>query len=844
MEEGRKEAILAYAAEGATDKQIAHQLGLSVDTVDSYWRRIRNELDAVSRTHAVALWAKSGAERRVTELREKAVGALQEAAARTGDAQLLEEVDAFRSEPAEVGQAGALKESSWPVLPGRTFGRREELATLRRLLSPDRGGKRLVTLWGPGGTGKTRLAISAAHSLRKRYRQNAWYVTLATVTDPSVVPEYVLEAMNIKKEIGQPAGEQLAGFFLERAESCLLVLDNLEQLAGPDLRRYCSFLLSEVPDLRILATSRRPLGLPVEAVVPTLPLSVPEDLWDEDVAKASPSVQLFMDRASSNDLPIATVVELCQHLEGIPLAIVIAAAGSRKFPVAELLERMKSDAIGLRAKPADGTPRHRSLEQTIDWSYRLLREEHRVALAALSVFRGGWTADAAVGMFGDERMREALAELVGHSLIRRAEDSERYSMHEVIRQFAAAKLMPEETDHWRHRHASYFADYANELAQHAESSEEFRRDIGNFRAAIQWSLQGSSPDLAQRLNLNVAELLEGIELYEEVWRTLASVLGMAIFSNEQRVDLLRSAVLHSIRVGKKREGLAYAEECDRLARQTGQIDQRIFTLWARTGLLSGHQEGYEALHQVHLLMQEHPGASSPWGEIEQYVYQSLGLVCLKLGRFDEANEWLEAYRGLPTEERAYEFESDFLGDLATLRGEYSVARAHFMAAHEKARHCGKENPVAFYERKLGFAYLCEGKYEEAAEHLEKGIQIAVSLELPNSGLSQSLLLEIYIRMGRMREARRMAEELTGLSSCEVHKALALLAVSLGNKAEALHHSRRALGKALKLGDVSLIAQCYERRAQVQDRFGSAAPMRRSRGLAQGLRAKYALATWL
>ena len=368
----------------------------------------------------------------------------------------------------------------------RFFGRESEIRQLIALLLPkdwaqelakaDAQGNaeeweppcRLVTLTGPGGNGKTRLAIETARHLGERRSVRCSYVGLAEVTQADRIPGQIAAALEIVPSADVPPLVQIAAFFAARddlaAGPAVLVLDNLEHLLNsvvPDVSEgdgaeAVRRLLERVPSLTLLCTSRRRLGLRGERAFPVNPLSVPpvpESELSEDALKTlvkSPRVRLYLDRAQAvrPDFTLTpanapAVAALCRQLEGSPLALELAVAWVRTLPPRKMWERLTQ---GLDIPPGsyrDLPARHRSLTATLEWSWRLLTPAQQRLWARLSVFRGGWTAAAAEAVGGEPDAAALLADLAEASLVTTTENESgevRYRFLETVRAFGGAKL--------------------------------------------------------------------------------------------------------------------------------------------------------------------------------------------------------------------------------------------------------------------------------------------------------------------------------------------------------------------------------------------------------------------
>ncbi|ACU75118.1 transcriptional regulator, winged helix family [Catenulispora acidiphila DSM 44928] len=383
-------------------------------------------------------------------------------------------------------------------------GRQAEVDGLTRRLAESR----LVTVVGAGGAGKTRLAgETALHSLQ-RWPGGVWQVELAPVGDPSGVPFAFLKVFAIRDTDGPDAADRLAEV-LSR-EPTLLVVDNCEHVIDA-AARLVEDLLVRCPHLRVLATSREPLGIEGEALCPVPPLaSAPRDAGAAQALQYA-SVRLFADRAASvrpgfavDDDNVAAVVAICSRLDGAPLAIELAAARSRALTPQKIAERLDDRFRLLTGGSRTALPRHQTLRAVVDWSWGLLSERERRLLCRLSVFSGGASLDAAEAMFGDEVL-DVLPALVDKSLLE-VDRADRYRMLETIRAFALERLAEAgETQSAAAEHARYFLDVAEgavpQLFMNAqlEAIELLGAEHDNMVTALRWAIDHGEVETALRL---------------------------------------------------------------------------------------------------------------------------------------------------------------------------------------------------------------------------------------------------------------------------------------------------------------------------------------------------------
>ena len=325
-----------------------------------------------------------------------------------------------RTQAAEVLAAPRAARHNLPAPLTSFLGREQDLARLEKLL----GEARLVTLTGPGGTGKTRLALQAAAQAVERFPDGVWLAELAGIADPGLVAAQVMRALGVRQQGDVPVLEALT--YRLRSANLLLVLDNCEHLLDA-CARLAGALLRAAPGLRVLATSRELLGVPGEVACPVRPLDLPPEAADAYEAGQAPAVRLFLDRGSAARggttgmvAPVAVAERICRKLDGLPLAIELAAARLGTLSAAEI-EAHLADRFRFLAYRRPGTdPRHQALRAAMDWSYELLSAEERRVLGELSVFAGtfGLAQAADVCSGGDQLAAlEVIDRLAGKSLV-------------------------------------------------------------------------------------------------------------------------------------------------------------------------------------------------------------------------------------------------------------------------------------------------------------------------------------------------------------------------------------------------------------------------------------------
>lgn len=382
-------------------------------------------------------------------------------------------------------------------------GREQELAEVDKLLR----GSRLLTLTGPGGSGKSRLALETATRVVDRFSEGAWVVELATTSDPGLVPEMVADVLHVRERPGQDLAARLGDFLADR--SLLLIFDNCEHLLGA-VAEMVTALLSTTSDLRILTTSREALGVIGETRFIVEPMPVPEAaVSDPAVLAGYDSVRLFASRAESTEpgfrlsaQTASLVAEACRRVDGLPLAIELAVGRIRGMGLSELTSQLKDSSALLDVAATTPDPRHRTLRAALQWSHDLLPTVERQALARAGVFHGAFDRPSfwAVAMPESDRAAaaEVLASLVDRSLVSR--EGDRMRLLETVRHFALGKL--EDTgdgDESRRRHLAHYINLAEQAAEWVRTGDDLgaipvmEDDYPNFRAALQFALS-SQPD--------------------------------------------------------------------------------------------------------------------------------------------------------------------------------------------------------------------------------------------------------------------------------------------------------------------------------------------------------------
>jgi predicted ATPase/class 3 adenylate cyclase len=597
-----------------------------------------------------------------------------------------------------------------PVQLTSFVGREHEVAELKPLLVSSR----LLTLTGPGGTGKTRLALRLATEESDSFAAGVWLVELAPLADPTLVPHTVAATLGVQEQPGRPILDVLRDYL--RAKTLLLLLDNCEHLIEA-CAQLVETLIRAAPSLRILATSREAFGIAGEIAyrVPSLPVAAPahpgQPLDVESLAR-NDCVRLFVERATAvlpsfrlTTTNASAVAEIGRRLDGIPLAIELAAARTRVVPPEQIAARLDNRFRLLVGGSRTALPRHQTLLALIEWSHELLTAPERVLLRRLSVFAGGWSLDAALAVCGDglgAEVLETLAHLVDKSLVDVAQPVDiaegRYHLLETIRQYAQTKLQESgAAERIRDRHLAYFIHLAEEAEPHLRRAEQLawlqrlEREHDNLRAALAWALESDMSD--QELQLAGA-----LSYY---W-----ILRGKITEGYKWLD--DALVLSEREKSKKPAEGSYTPASEEKAHRAKALYGFAWIQLATLGVKAAHAAVEEGLRLWRDL------GDKWWTAVG---LENEGLILILAGDRQTALARLEEGVALARQiEDRWPLATCLIrfGDALKQRGEAAAARPHLEEGVALARGVGDKTLLSEGLRELGSLYCLEGNLTEAA----------------------------------------------------------------------------------------------------------------------------------
>ena len=589
-----------------------------------------------------------------------------------------------------------------PLQPTPLVGREREVGEILDQVRSEE--VRLLTLTGPGGTGKTRLALQSGADLLEGFDDGVFFIALATITEPAQVPSAIAGPLGVKESAEQPLVETLKSYLHHK--HLLLVLDNFEQvLEGAPV---VAELLAACAKLKVLATSRIPLRLYGEQEYPVPPLAVPDpsDLPPLKVLTQHEAVTLFVERARAIKPEFAVtnesaraVAEICARLDGLPLAIELAAARVRVLPPQKMLQRLGDRLKLLRGGARDLPARQQTLRGTTDWSYDLLEEDEKTLFGRLSVFAGGRTLEAIEEICDPEADLDALEgveSLVEKSLLRQegSGGAPRFVMLETVHEYAREKLQESgEAEEVKKHHAEYFLALAEESEsglrgpEAATWLERLEVEHDNLRAALSWSLAQEEKEVELGLRLAGALwqfwYLRGY--YSEGRRWLENALAKDWRSSAARVKALKA-------VGW-------------LADDQGDIDRAV----------AAAEEGLRLSAEAEI----QKGAAAPFLRI-------LGSAAYVRGDYERARQLFEESLALSQEvgdERGLASSLHQLGNVLSDKGDYQRAKAIYEEGLVQFRGLGDTAALARYLVSMGAEYLLQGDHERGARLNEEATEL-------------------------------------------------------------------------------------------------------------------------
>ena len=674
---------------------------------------------------------------------------------------LREEIAAGRFPPAQLTVPPTEEQSDFGrhnLLASRTsfVGREHEMMEIKRHLTMTR----LLTLAGAGGSGKTRLALEIARGLVGAYPDGVWLVELAPISEGELVPQTVARALEIREQPGLPLTDTLVGAL--RTKKMLLILDNCEHL-GDAVGGLVGLLLDICPHLRLLATSRQAIGAVGEVIWPVSLLSVPDPKRVSTVEQLEgyESVRLFVDRARQRNPAFAlrpdnaqAVAQICVRLEGLPLAIELAAARIRMLPPKALLNRLSNRLKLLTGGPREFSERQRTLRSTIEWSFALLDEGEQQLFGRLAVFSGGCTLEAIEAICdtkGDPPVEafEGVSSLLDKNLLGQEEgpgEEPRFVMLETIHEFAREKLGESpEAEEMKRVHAEYFLTLAEQAKPRINEAERdlwrsrLETEHGNLRAALRWAMDRQDYSTA----LRVADAIFWFWFHRGYWKEgrgwLEEALGLPTASTP---TVERAEALTGVGI------LAWIQ---------GDHDVARSRLEESVGLCRNIQYKYGLVHSLHFLSME------MLGQGDTKAARSMADESVEIARAGDSGFDLAIVLAN-------------LGLAAHTQDDYAVARSVLRECIEICRQIGDNWLLSLPYRHLGYMELRAANYEQATALFKEGLSALrdvkekwfIARAVETLAISSAMQGD-YVRAARLFGAGETLREAAGASVQEFYR---------------------------------------------------------------------------
>ena len=642
-----------------------------------------------------------------------------------------------------------------PAEPNSFVGRERDLGDLTLLLSSVRA----LTLCGPGGIGKTRLALRLGWQLADDFPDGVWHVELAAIADPGLAARLVASTLGVAEEPDRPAAATLVDAL--RGRQLLLILDTCEHIVAA-LADLVSDLIASCPLLRVVGTSREPLRVRGETVWRVQPLSLPAQPAAAqpggplipgglDGAAAHEAVRLFADRAAAvrpgfalTHDNLALVIQICRTLDGVPLAIELAAARIRALSVEQIAARLDDRFRLLASGDRTAPPRQQTLQAAVDWSFELLTADEQILLRRLSVF-AGWSLEMAEQVCADEQIPESrvldlLAALIDKSLVTLEDElagDARYRLLDTIRQYAADRLAASgDAAVIRGRHVSYLLTLGEDLADQAfvsggltwaEQVTLYRRlsaEQANFRGALAFCLDSGDAERGLRLcsSLRSAWVVQGDVAEGLGWFSRFLALNERVPASVRARALMMGAELafeHQDYTTAARYARAAVATCAAYQAACPAGGLRILAL---ISLRAGLPE--QALGQADAAVAAAVAHADDWElglahAAKATVLARIGDLAAAQAAYESALELLIANNGWGVAHALYGF-----GSLARARRDYAAARRHFGAALEKFRELGARTEIARCLAGIGWVALAELDVPAAAASLAESLELS------------------------------------------------------------------------------------------------------------------------
>lgn len=719
--------------------------------------------------------------------------------------------------------------SNLPLPPTPLVGRTTELAQLgARLQQSD---CRLLTLIGEGGIGKTRLAIQTALNRRSAYPCGTYFIDLADVTAPEMIPHALAAALQFNFSGANSPAQQITEHLKDAPEPMLVVMDNFEQIVSG--APFLSAMLKRAPRVTMLVTSREPLNLEGEWLFPVEGLDAPANLpaqlgqdWDTSDALrllVQCAIHAHIDPQKWSDRDKSAAIRITQMVEGMPLAIELASGWLRTLTPVEIAQEIARGLDVFSSTRRDLPARHASIRAVFEHSWVLLSDTEREVFARLAIFRGGITREAAREIAGASL--QTLSSLVDKSLVKRAAAG-RYRLHELVRQFAAEKLHEREREtgtigETEARHTAYYLNLVTSRAPSFNAAgaqevlEDLRHDLDNVRQA--WRAASRSRELGLLASAleNLAEFYAALALYQEGLTELefaqaqldledgSPALGLASRLLAQQARMATYLTRHEEAIARARRAITLGERVESVEGITAG-----YLYWGFALRRQGNYAGAREILENAVVRAQ----TAQLGNLEWEARMSLGGTFWNESSYEAAREHWERALTLTRAQGNQRAESLLLNNLALLfqeKGDFVTSRDYLNQAFPLAKLVGTDKVWGSIVVNLGLVDIDQGAFDAAREHLEQGLYFFREIQGHwQENLALLGLGQLAFRLGEMESARTQLEtaaQLLGAIHAQTDEArglglLGLVYHSLGQPERADAALAKGIAVAREIGD--------------------------------------------
>lgn len=654
-----------------------------------------------------------------------------------------------------VAEPQASSSFNLPIPPTRCLGRGNEQQSINRLFAK---GQRLISILGFGGVGKTRLALAIAEAQQANYHDGVCFCGLASISQPQLVLATIAEALDVAIAPQQTTERALQQFLAKR--QLLLILDNVEHVV--EGVAAIGQLLRDAPQLQILATSRVPLNLYGEYMLQLQPLVVPSKPIASQNLAEMPAIALFIERAQSHaarfsidDSSLEAIRQICSQLEGLPLALELAAAHTRVLSPQRLAQQLSNHVLGLKTSIRDLPERQRSLRNLISWSVDLLAPSQQQALQALAIWPAGWTLSSASFALDlaedDPTLYDILANLVDHHLIMQVPQVERWVLHPFVREYVLEQLAPAQQQQFAQQHLAWATQLSEAFNQHFADAQQqwldlFEAEHDNLRAALAWANSNHYPIAALNIAVNSWRFWWARSYFNEGQQWLDQALAQATGQAQNLEPTLHSRALNACGAMAWSRGDITAAQTH-FSQSLALYDANNNPIGAamvrnNLALVAIKQQAYAQAESLFELNAAVFGSNTEQAANYAATLSNLAMLARYRGDLQRAYDLAQqtlALRQTLNNQWATATSLTNLGAISLQRGEFQQAQQYYQQSLQVLHQLGERESIAECLEGLAILAIQSGQYQLGAQRLIVVEQLRESIGAPRSEPEQALL---------------------------------------------------------------------------------------------------------